>query len=198
MDAAKLSTLCMVPLSLADFRKRNPRLRERAGRRGFTLLEVLLSLAIIALLASVLIGGASGLMNDKPVAADEIFVKCVQEARKAALKSEYEVQLGFDEKEKKFVITGKNILKEFPVPSTPTNELIVSLLPAQRGGSTFLLGGMLVEMDKLPFVSFYPDGTCAPFRAQFYRNGNSYNVNIDPWTCAPVLTPPDPNAPTSF
>ena len=59
-----------------------------------------------------------------------------------------------------------------------------------------LLGGVAVETQTLPFVTFYSDGTCTPFRAQIQRNGGVTALAIDPWTCAAVLAPADPNAPS--
>ena len=166
--------------------------------RGFTLLEVLLSLAIIALLATVLIGGSAQLLNDKPVSADEVFWKCVQEARKAALKTERDTRLTFDAKEKKFVISDGGAAKDFPIPARSAAELTVDFLTMQKGASSILIGGVLIETQTVPFVTFYSDGTCSAFRAQFMRNGASHVLSVDPWTCAPMLTPPDPNAPPVF
>lgn len=166
---------------------------------GFTLLEILLSLAIIALLASVLIGGSARLLNDRPTSADEVFWQVVQAARKAALKSGKDQRVTFksDLDGKRFVVAEAAVAdagqKEFPVPSP--GDLAVTFVVAQKGGNAMLIGGQLVETQTLTFVTFYADGTCSPFRAQFQRSGNVHIVTIDPWTCAPVLTPPDPNAP---
>jgi general secretion pathway protein H len=66
------------------------------------------------------------------------------------------------------------------------------------GGNTILVGGVLIESKTIPHVTFYSDGTCQAFRAQFTRGGASSILSIDPWTCAPVLPPPDPNAPAPF
>src|SRR5690242_7037360 len=109
---------------------RPDRLARRA--RGFTLLEILLAIAIIALVGTVLIGGSTRLLSDKPVTPHEIFWKAVQEARKTALKSEHEVRLRFDSDRKQFVIldglapatlaadgvtSEEKPLKQFPIPS---------------------------------------------------------------------------------
>jgi len=158
----------------------------------------LLSLAIIALIGSVLIGGSAQLLNDKPVSADDVFWKAVQEARKAALKSEVEVRLAFvDDKDKgrEFVVDDGTAKQEFPVAAPATDNLQVSFLSTQKSASAILVGGVVVETQTIPAVKFYADGTCTPFRAQFLRNGAQHILSIDPWTCAPVLTPPDPNAP---
>ncbi|HUR58122.1 MAG TPA: type II secretion system protein, partial [Opitutaceae bacterium] len=99
--------------------------------RAFTLLEVLLTIGLIALLAGVLVAGAAHLLSDKPVTADEVFWKAVQEARKAALKSEKEVRLRFDTPKKQFVLVDgfapstlgadgftreETVIKQIPVP----------------------------------------------------------------------------------
>jgi prepilin-type N-terminal cleavage/methylation domain-containing protein len=182
--------------------------------RAFTLLEVLLSIAIIALLATVLVGGSAHLLREQPVTANEVFWQAVVEARKAALKSEHEIRLKFDKDKKQFVLvdgiapatvgadgfTREEVpLKQFPVPSAAGSELTVDFLgPSTRGGNAILVGGVVIETDAMPYVTFYSDGTCMAFRAQFVRNGTtSTPLVIDPWTCAPVLPAVDPNAPAA-
>jgi prepilin-type N-terminal cleavage/methylation domain-containing protein len=185
------------------------------GRRAFTLLEVLLSIAIVALLATVLIGGAAHLLNEKPATPNDIFWIAVREARKKALQSEHEIRLKFDKEKKQFLLIDgiapttlatdgftreERPLRQFPIPSVTAGDLTVDFLgPATKGGgNAILVGGMLIESQTLPFVTFFSDGTCTAFRAQFMRNGGTSIHAIDPWTCAPVLTPNDPNArPTS-
>ena len=78
-----------------------------------------------------------------------------------------------------------------------SGDLVVDFLPAgTKGGNLIVIGGVAVESQPIKYVTFYPDGTCTPFRAQFQRNGGSYTLSVDPWTCAAMLTPPDPNAPS--
>ena len=167
---------------------------------GFTLLELLLALAIIALIGTVLIGGSAQLLADRPVTADDVFWKAVQQARKTALKSGNEIRLTFtDDRDKgrAFVVTDGEAAREFPLTMPSATDLAVTFLVAQKGGSAVLIGGTLVETQRIPFVAFYADGTCTAFRAQFQRNTGVHTVAIDPWTCAPVLLPPDPNAPVA-
>lgn len=184
----------------------------RRSTRGFTLLEVLLSIAIILLLGGVLIGGSAHLLSDKPVTAHEVFWKAVQEARRAALKAEHEVRLRYDKDKRRFVIVDglapsrlaadgftreEAALKELPVPVPPganagNSDLEITFLAARKGPS-MLIGGMLVEAEPVPYVTFYSDGTCSAFRVQVMRGGGASVLSIDPWTCAPVLTPSDQN-----
>ena len=164
---------------------------------AFTLLEILLALALIALLAGVLVGGSTQLLTNQSVSVDDIFWKAVQEARKSALKSGGEVRLSFvDDKEqgKEFVIDGAGTRRELPVPAVSADTLEVSFLTTQKNGGVMMIAGVVLETQTIPAVIFYADGTCTPFRMQVSRRGAAHIVAIDPWTCAPILTPPDSNA----
>ena len=193
----------LIPRTAFDFRRvqsllSNSEVRRAGGHRAFTLLEVLLTLAIIALLAGTLVVGSSRLMADKPVSPDEVFWLSVREARKLALKSEREVRLRFvDDKDrgKAFAISDGFSGKEFPILAATAGDLTVDFLSAQKGGASILVGGVLLEAQPVQFVSFYSDGTCSPFRVQIARAGGAHVLSIDQWTCAPVLTPADPYAP---
>ncbi|MEO6244501.1 MAG: prepilin-type N-terminal cleavage/methylation domain-containing protein [Opitutaceae bacterium] len=183
----------------------------RSRSRGFTLLEVLLSIAIIGLVATVLVSGSARLLSEQPVTPTEIFWRSVQEARKAALKSGHEVRLKFEKEKRRFVLfdglapstlaadgfTREEVpLKTFPISAAAAaGDLAVEFLGAgTKGGSVILVGGVMLETQTVPFVTFYADGTCTAFRAQFSRTGGANLLSIDPWTCAPVLTPVDPNS----
>lgn len=158
------------------------------------MLEVLLSLAIIALLMTVLIGGSAALLKSRAVTPSEVFWNAVQECRKAALRSGKEVRLTYATKEKKFVISDETAtpLQEIPVPAAG-EDLTITFLTTQKGASAILIGGVLIETATLPAATFYSDGTCTAFRLQIQRGPELSTLNIDPWTCAAVLTPTDPN-----
>ena len=165
----------------------------RASRRGFTLLEMLLTLALIALLAGALIGGSSALLAEKPPSAHDVFWSTVRTARKTALNAEQDLNLRYDEKIKAFQLTPPDGgVQSFLIPVAGSgNDLIVEFLAAQKTGGSILLGGTVVETEPLSGgVTFYADGTCTPFRLQIRVNGGAHIIAIDPWTCSPVLAPP--------
>ena len=167
--------------------------RARRNRRaGFTLLEILLTLAIIAAMAAVLVSGSIRLTEMKPISPQEIFWKAVQETRKRALRSGAEQQLRITGKNKTLALVASGPNGETSFPFNATSDLQVELLSSGKSRSAILIGGQAVETGSVPYVTFYGDGTCSPFRVQFHAGGNSvFLVSIDPWTCAPVLLADD-------
>lgn len=163
---------------------------------------MLLAIAIIALIAGVLVGGSARLLNEQPISADEVFWKTVQEARKAALKTEHDIRMKFDKEKKSFVILDGNAppalaadgftreevpLKTFPVLSAGSDLTVEFLGASAKGASLILVGGVAIESQPIKFVTFYSDGTCSAFRVQIMRAGAAHYLSIDPWTCAEVL-----------
>lgn len=179
----------------------------RAPRSAFTLLEILISLALIALLIGATISVAP--RGDKSETTDEVFWKALTEARKQALTTQQDIRLGFDPRAKAFVI-GANLGAQTDANAgTPTgaaggtpastggatetfpvqfaDKLTVDFLPSGKSNSSILIGGELIETNAKPFVTLYSDGTCTPFRVQFHSSGAARIITIDPWTCAEVL-----------
>lgn len=167
-----------------------------AKARAFTLLEVLLALAIIGLIAGALVSGSARILDNQATSPDEVFWKAVEEARKMALKSEREVTLRYvnqPEAGKGFVVAGEGGSKPFMIPSP--GDLEVTLLAPQKGGGLVVIAGTVIETQNVDHVTFFPDGTCSAFRVQFFQNGGVRSASVDPWTCAPALTQVDPNNP---
>jgi len=159
-------------------------------RGGFTLIEILLALALVALLGTIFISGTNSLLADKETSPDGQFWKACGQARKQALEEQRSVLLSFDPKTRGFILNDGAQQKTVPV-SGP-DDLAIDFHPAQSdSSSSALVGGTLVETQPLASVTFYNDGTCTPFRVQIRTNGGVHMLSIDPWTCAPVLTKSD-------
>ncbi|HTQ32516.1 MAG TPA: GspH/FimT family pseudopilin [Opitutaceae bacterium] len=164
---------------------------EAAGRRraraGFTLLEILLALGLIALIVGATVSVSANLVGNNSATAEDQFWKALNEARKEALTSQQDTRLSFDDKAKAFVVQNGTGAKTFPVTTAGNDKLTVDFLPAQATNSNVLIAGQLVETQTLPGVTLYADGTATPFRLQLRRGGAAHIVAIDPWTCAEVL-----------
>jgi general secretion pathway protein H len=157
---------------------------------GFTLLEILLALGLIALLATIFVGGSSALLADKVSTPDEQFWKACAAARKEALEDGRSVIMTYDSKARGFMLVDGTQKTEVPV-SGP-EDLVIDFHPSQTdSGSMVLVGGTLVETQPLALVTFYEDGTCTPFRAQVRTNAGAHILSVDPWTCAPLLSKAD-------
>lgn len=154
-------------------------------------MEILVALALLALLAGLFVGNVGTLTGSRKVSVEEVFWKAVTEARKYALLQGTDVRLSFEKKEKAFKASTAEGSQSFPVPIE--GEIEIDFLGVAKGGrTTVLIGGVLVETQTLPFVTFYADGTCSDFRAQLRQdNGQPRYVRIDPWTCAPIVAQAD-------
>ncbi|HVW21797.1 MAG TPA: prepilin-type N-terminal cleavage/methylation domain-containing protein [Opitutaceae bacterium] len=162
---------------------------KRSARAAFTLLEILLAIALIGVISAALVAGSVSLLRSKPTTPDEIFWQTVHQARKAALEGGNEVRLSWDNEHKAFAVDeGTGAPRSVPIPDAD-RDLEVDFVPADSSDMA-LIGGNLASLQHLPFVSFYPDGTCSPFQVQVRDKGSAHLTAVDPWTCAQMLKAP--------
>jgi general secretion pathway protein H len=161
------------------------------GNRGaFTLIEILLVLALIGLMGWIFVGASSAMLSGQAKGPDEQFWAACAAARKEALTEGKSVLLSFDPKARGFVLNDG--AQATPIPVAGPEDLTIDFHPAQAlSGSLVLVGGTLVESQPMPYVTFYSDGTCTAFRAQVRVNAGAHILSVDPWTCAPVLSASD-------
>jgi type II secretory pathway pseudopilin PulG len=165
---------------------RAPLSRRGLGEGGFTLVEVILVLALLVLIISVLLPAAGTLLRGaRGETAEETALTVLQDARRQAVISGREVALRYEPAEHALVWTdgvqdGRRVLEQ-------ENVTVEFLRP---GGGAILLGGQLVEADPVDEMKFYADGSCDLIRLQLRATDAAPRViSIDPWTCAPVLAP---------
>jgi len=161
--------------------------KQPGGRSGFTLLEVLITIGLIALLTSVLVVGVNRLLSDRPKSAEQLFWSAAGEVRKDALLNNRDVRLSLDAQTQELVAWSEGIETRHPFVPKETAELEFLGPKAPGSFSAILVGGELVETQTIPFVMFYRDGTCSAFRVQFKTRNGARVLEIDPWTCAPML-----------
>jgi prepilin-type N-terminal cleavage/methylation domain-containing protein len=170
---------------------------KRSSRSAFTLLEILLAIALVALLAGALIAGSVSLLNDKPLLPQEVFWQASHAARKTALQNAavqggHDVRLTFDDKQKAFIADDGVNPQTFPIAKPPA-DLGVTFFPTSGSTGSSPGGGSPEQSAPVPYVTFYGDGTCTPFDVQFRSKASAQLLEIDPWTCAQILkAPPGP------
>ncbi len=157
--------------------------RRGRGLGAFTLLEVLVTLALIALLSGLLVGGAIALVRDRPTTGEEILRSAIAKTRRHALERYENVRLSYDAQGHCFVASAPDATWRIPV--TMPGNVDFSFLPVTQG-SVALLGGDVVETSSLPYVTFYRDGGSSPFRAQIKIGTAAQVIVFDPWTCSPM------------
>jgi len=160
--------------------------RRRAAPSGFTLVEILLALAVVGLLAALVLPGINSVLrtidNQSP---EQILWDTVIAARERALTSNHEVWLRFDREKKALTWDDGTETRATPWPAETKLEFL-----QPKEGATVLIGGRLVETREIPAVRFFPDGTCDRFRAQLRTgSGAAWIIAVDPWTCAPMIAP---------
>lgn len=149
---------------------------------AFTLIEVLLTLALLALVASVMITGTSQFFRLREKRPDELLWQAVAAAREHALATEQTVSLRYD-------TDAHQLALAWPGGSDQAalDGATIRFLPAEDTGHK-LLGGILTANHDIPLVHFYPDGTCDAFRVELtLPSGKTDILQVDPWTCAPIL-----------
>lgn len=158
--------------------------RSRPAARAFTLIEILLVLAVMALVGAVLLPAAGALFRKgRQVSPADTVAEVLQEARREAVLSGRTVNLRFEKEAQRFAwdgATGGSRALEAP------GVTVEFLRPAITGA--VLIGGRVIETNTVESLSFYPDGTCDPVRIQLRpAQGEAQVISVDPWTCAPGL-----------
>lgn len=160
----------------------NGRGATRPGWQAFTLLEVLLAIALLGLLAALFITGGNDLFRARERTVVDVFWQAVQAARLQAVQEDGTVLLRYVEKDRQLVWSSAGGTHELGWPGKN-----LEFLPVEQN-DTVLLGGQLVGTGRLAVVRFHADGGVDRFRAQLTdAAGQVTRLDLDPWTCAPIL-----------
>ncbi len=169
-----------------------PRSVASGGRRGFTLLEILLVITLIAVAGTLFIVSVESLGKSSPADAFEgAFWKAMAQARERAVTSRRSVELYWDEETKAFVLEGSAGKASVPVPdeaNAKDRECVATFSEEVAANDFILVRGELVTRRPTPAVKIFPDGSCQAFAVEFKLGDFKHRVIIDPWTGAEMLS----------
>ena len=160
-------------------------------RRGFTLLEILLVLALIGSVSSLVVISIGSIARTTPADALEgAFWGALREAREAAMRTRRVQEITFNADDLQFVVVGGGEVRTEAVSidnasdSDKFEAVFTQVLPTN---SFTLVRGRLVTEREITSMLVFPDGTCQPVTVEFRFPGGSRRLALDPWTCAELL-----------
>lgn len=158
-------------------------------RRGFTLFEVLLVIALIAVAGTMFLVSVESLGRSSPADAFEgAFWRALAQGRERALATRRTVELRWDEEAKAFVLSGLAGDTQVPVGGEAAGKDCAATFSEEVAANDFILvRGALVTRRPARAVRLFPDGTCQPFAIEFELGTYKRRVVIDPWTGAEML-----------
>jgi hypothetical protein len=116
------------------------------------------------------------------------------QARQQALTTRRTVELSWNDKDKEFILEGAASTK-VAVPDKvledKKNDCSVAFTAEVAGNDFVLIRGELVTRREMEAVRLFPDGSCQAFAVEFHLGQYKHQVQIDPWTCAQLLTGDD-------
>jgi len=158
------------------------------ARRGFTLLETLLVVAMISMLMGVMIGGATSLLKGTARSDPEDgLLALMQRMRRKSVETGrmtelwQHARLPGEEGPDFLWNDGRDDHEE----RLPVREDVTVRVIGPEVDGAILIGGRAQE-DPVARIRFHPDGTCDRVRLEVTRDGNRSVVPIDPLTCAPL------------
>lgn len=179
------------PRSVRLSARRRPR-----TRRGFTLLEMMLVIALIGMMATALVLNIESMMRQSEASAVEgAFWEAARTARTDALLKRRTETVRYDEKQAAFLIESAGEVRRYEIDRADwKSDLTVEIAFKKRLASSqfTLVAGQLVDLREIPSIQFFQDGTCTPFVLELVVGDSTRRIEIDPWTGAELL--PDEDA----
>lgn len=184
-------------MSRAQRGKSRGQVRMRRRYRGFTLIEILLVVALIGMFSAIFVVNLDALLRQSEVSAVEsAFWEAAREARTRALIERRPQSLRFDEETMAFVVEeagGVNRV-EYPIDQddwAPGTRLEIHLQKRVPPSQFSLVAGDLIDVRPIAAAHFFPDGTCSPFLVEMEVGAHDFTIEIDPWTGAELVLDED-------
>jgi len=150
---------------------------KRNNFRGFSLIELLLVISLIALLGSIAVVSQSSFFSfGKSDTFQEQFHRAFQECRYRALKGEKKIILKFTEEKGFLVLSGDNELSSFKIPSVSEIKSVKFQQVLPFSSDSF----SSQKTVKIKSIKFDENGFTCPFNIQFKSRNKTIEIQIDP------------------
>ena len=156
--------------------------------KGFTIVEVLLALALIALIAGLFAANFDVLLSSiQEKRPEKQLYNAIREARKFAIQTHQPTYLSYNN-EDGFIVYKDKIKKEtlHQIQSEQDFELAFEPVPSEelaRGG----FRSSKKHSEKESEITFYPDGSSTPTVISLIEDGQSTKIKLDPFSCSLTL-----------
>jgi len=158
----------------------------RSDSRGFTLIEVLLVVSLVALFSTIFVLNLESLMGRSDVETlENEYWRAVDAARSGAVFGQKPHFIEWDAQQRAFLVRSESGLESFPVRADTIGEstrLEVRFEEVAPENSYVLIAGQLVAKREIAKVGFFPDGTCSPYVASIQLDDLRIELRMDPWT----------------
>ena len=163
----------------------------RANRSAYTLLEIIVVLALVALLGSIfLVSAVSVFRGQEEQTVESILQNAIMEARFQAVSGSAETRLRYDRETGFLNLEGGSGPSTFGPLKEDDRPLDFRFLTKRGSRELILIRGQVVDTRDAPFVRFFPDGASQPFLVEWVVQGRTHRQEFDLWTEA--FVPPAP------
>lgn len=170
----------------------------RQVRAGFTLIEVLLTVSLIALLSTMFVLNIGTLLRDGELESlENEYWRAVESARTGAVFRQRPHFIEWDGRGQRFIVRSAGAAESFEVDTSSMGgdvEIEVRFEEIAAENSYVLIRGELVAKREIAAVGFFPDGTCSPYTVSLTIAGFSTSFQMDPWTGTQLVDPSENEA----
>jgi len=158
--------------------------RGLTARRGFTLIEIIVTLGLVALVAGLMVLNVDSIIQGLgPRPLPDLLHKAVREARYQAASTKQTVLLRYDPDTAEFQLTGENgadlgRIETHYEPSDRSVEVVFEQVLPARGLNSF----NRTDNEIIQAVRFRPDRSSTPFLARLRYEGTSSTHQYDPFS----------------
>lgn len=156
-------------------------------RRGFSLIELVIVIALIAILGSLVVVSAEGMLRGLGSEPNErIFQKAVREARFQAAANKENAFLVYNGEDGVLQIydAAGNLLSDFVL--TREGEAFPTLVFEQILPASGLDSFTREETVEIKQIVFRPDRSSTPFQVTMQQNGNQFTLQYDPFSAITI------------